>query len=162
MPAVACNSDDGCFSLKGHKAKSPVFRSVHSVSWHVDVHDVTATRVTKVSKHMLETRSQARVDVTRKGSLSKEIVEGRANANTLQTNQHSCLPSNKIGCARELDSPKFGEVVAYIALSGASDKLANKDAWARVSRRAALTAGWALTCHHLPILHAYQMWGLRH
>ena len=58
MRAVACNSDDGCFSLKGHKPKSAVFSSVHPVSWHVDVHDIATTRATKFSRYMLETRSQ--------------------------------------------------------------------------------------------------------
>jgi len=97
MAAVACNSDDGCFSLEGHKPKPTVFSSVHPVSWHVDIHDITATTATKVSKHMLETRSQTWVNVTRKGSPSKEFVEGRANANALQTNinSHACVQTKQ-------------------------------------------------------------------
>lgn len=160
MPAVACNSDDGCFSLKGHKPKSTVFSSVHPVSWHVDVHDITATSATKVSKQMLETCSQTQVKYSQKEAVRRSWREEQMQ--TCSTHMTIVSACKKVGCARRLDSPKFGEVVAYVALSGASDKLADKDAWASVSCRAALTAGGALTWHHLPILHAHMMWGSRH
>lgn len=75
MPAVACNSDDGCFSLKGHKPKSTVFSSVHPVSWHVNIHDITAKSATKISKHMLDTCSQDMSEVTARKILSENLED---------------------------------------------------------------------------------------
>ncbi len=85
MPAVACNPDDGCFSLKGHKPKSTVFSSVHPVSWHVNIHDITATGATEISKHMLDTCSQDMSEVTARKILSEDLGGESQNANKLQT-----------------------------------------------------------------------------
>lgn len=42
---IAGDPDDGCLSLKGDKAKAPVLCSVHSVSGHVDIHDIPAQQI---------------------------------------------------------------------------------------------------------------------
>lgn len=43
VPAIACHPEDGGLSLKGDKAKATMLSSVHSVPWHVHVHDIPAS-----------------------------------------------------------------------------------------------------------------------
>lgn len=40
VATVAGNPDDGSLCLKCNKTKASMLSSVHSVSWHVDVHDI--------------------------------------------------------------------------------------------------------------------------
>ena len=51
VPTIACNPEDGCLRFKGDKPKATVLSPVHSVPWHVYIHDIPATKHHLVSIH---------------------------------------------------------------------------------------------------------------
>lgn len=43
VPSIACHPQDGCLGLKSDKAKPAMLSPVHSIPWHVHIHDIPAT-----------------------------------------------------------------------------------------------------------------------